>query len=166
MAIDSRKPKTVDLGDEPPIMMGDADPSRYSRRGVSVRWLFGAVVTAITSSALMGGALFAALDGRYVVAAEAAPVIDQARPSARRGEKGDRVRPTFEAVSSRRVIEIATVVRQGDDRLIAKRPYVMVNASLVLDRAEIGDVPAFNARELVSTETQAGASVTDAIVAR
>lgn len=163
MAIDSRKPKTVDLGDEPPIMMGDADPSRYSRRGVSVRWLFGAVVTAITSSALMGGALFAALDGRYVVAAEAAPVIDQARPSARRGEKGDRVRPTFEAVSSRRVIEIATVVRQGDDRLIAKRPYVMVNASLVLDRAAIGDVPAFNARELVSTETQAGASVTDAI---
>ncbi|ORE94731.1 peptidase, M23/M37 family protein [Stappia sp. 22II-S9-Z10] len=149
-------------------MMGDADPARYSRRGVSVRWLFGAVVTAITSTALMGGALIAALDGRYVVSAHAAPLVDAAKPRAvRKGEKGDRVRPAYEAVSSRRVIEIATVVRQGDERIIAKRPYVMVNASLVLDRADIaGDIPAFNARELVSTETQAGENATDAISAQ
>ena len=165
MASESRKPRAVELGDEPPIMMGDADPSRYSRRGVSLRWLFGAVVTAITSTALMGGALVAALDGRYVVSAQAAPLSDatiQPR-TARKSQKGDRVRPSFEAVSSRRVIEIATVVRQGEERLIAKRPYVMVNASLVLDSKDIGDVPDFNARELVSTETKAGKSVTDAI---
>ncbi|XWN32747.1 MAG: LysM peptidoglycan-binding domain-containing M23 family metallopeptidase [Devosia sp.] len=142
-----RKWRPVELGDEPPLVVGDGDPSRYTRRGVSVRWLFGAVVTAITSVALMGGALVAALDGRYVIEAQAAvfdaPLSRGVEPAAR---KGDRMLPAHETVSSRKIIEVSTVVRQGDGDLIAKRPYALVNASLVLDKAEIGDIPKFNAR--------------------
>lgn len=157
----SRPP--VEVGEEPPIALGDSDPSRYSRRGVSLRWLFGAVVTGITSVALMGGALVAALDGRYVVEAVAAVPEARASPHSRRAAKGDLVRTEHEPVSSRRVIEVSTVVRQGGEDLIAKRPYALVSASLVLDKDEIGNIPSFNPRELATRQDPPVASATDAI---
>lgn len=159
---DNRKHVVVELGDDAPLAVGDDDPSRYTRRGVSLRWLFGAVTTAVTSLALMGGALFAALDGRYVIRAEAAVTqIDQ--PRARKAAKGDRVTPVYQEVSSRRTIEVSTVVRQGDQNLIAKRPYALINASLVLDNDKIGDVPAFNPRAIAVREPPSKEGATDAI---
>lgn len=163
---DTVRGKPIELGDEPPLVMGDDDVARYTRKGVSLRWLFGAVVTAITSTALMGGALFAALDGRYVVRAEAATLGSAAQPRQIKAAKGDRVRPAHEAVSSRRVLEIATVVRHGDQRTITKRPYALVNASLVLDRKDIGDVPPFNASALATPRNRSADTVTDAISAQ
>ena len=54
------------LGNEPPIL---ADGRRApDRREVSLRWLSGTFLTGITSSVLMGVALFAALDGRQQLA--------------------------------------------------------------------------------------------------
>lgn len=152
----------MELGSEPPLVVGDDDPARYTRRGVSLRWLFGALTTAVTSVALMGGAIIAALDGRYVVNAEAA-VAPLARSSAPKAAKADKVTPEFQDVSSRRVIEVGTVVRQGDDNIIAQRPYALVSASLVLDRDEIGDVPPFDARELAVRKPPSEQGVTDAI---
>ena len=157
-----RRHRPVELGDEPPLALGEEDPERYTRRGVSLRWLFGALVTAITSVALMGGALVAALDGRYVVAAQAAIGDPVGVEAARRAEKGDRVLPVYEPVSSRRVIKINTVVRQGEENIIAQRPYALVNAGLVLDIAKVAQVPDFNARELANAD-EAPASATDAI---
>ncbi|MBJ3778488.1 M23 family metallopeptidase [Acuticoccus mangrovi] len=156
------KTKIVELGEEPPIAMGEQDPSRYTRRGVSLRWLFGAVVTAVTSVALMGGALVAALDGRYVLQAQAAVIDAVAQPRAPKAQKGDRIQATMEAVSSRKIIEVSTVVRQGVEDHIAKRPYALINASLVLDDDAIGDVPKFNAGEIAAKQTPT-ASTTDAI---
>ncbi len=157
-----RKARPVELGDDAPLVVGDADPARYTRRGVSIRWLVGALTTAVTSVALMGGALVAALDGRYVINAEAA-VLSREVADTPRAEKGDRVTPVYEEVSSRRTIEISTVVRQGDEDLIQKRPYAVVNASLVLDKKEIGDVPEFNAQKLAQRDDAAEEEATDAI---
>ena len=54
------------LGNEPPLVAdGRAAPDR---REVSARWLSGTFLTGITSSVLMGVALFAALDGRELLA--------------------------------------------------------------------------------------------------
>src|SRR6218665_2369350 len=54
------------LGNEPPIL---ADGRRApDRREISLRWLSGTFLTGITSSILMGVALFAALDGRQQLA--------------------------------------------------------------------------------------------------
>lgn len=165
----SRRAKPIALGDEPPLSVGDNDPSRYSRRGVSVRWLFGVVVTAVTSLALMGGAMFAALEGRYVMSAEAA-LQEGTRdaPHSRKAAKGDRVRREYEEVSSRRILEVPTVVRQGERDLITKRPYALVRASLVLDNDDIGMVPRFNEREIATEdESEAVEAVaTDAIYDR
>lgn len=158
-----RRHTPVDLGEEPPLAVGDDDPARYTRRGVSLRWLFGAVVTAVTSVALMGGALVAALDGRYIVKAEAAvPTGPLPSPHSRRAMKGDlaRERPEEEAV--RRTIEVSTRVRRDGQDVIRQRPYALVSVGLVLDNDAIGDVPAFNPRELARREMPAAAA-TDAI---
>jgi murein DD-endopeptidase MepM/ murein hydrolase activator NlpD len=156
-----RTKKPVELGDEPPITIGDSDPSRYTRRGVSLRWLGGALVTAATSVALMGGALFAALDGRYVVRAAAAPLDLAVQTPSRKAEKSDRVVQDQEPVAMSRVIEVSTVVRQGEQNIIAKRPYALVNASLVLDKRALGKIPPFNPRE--SAPEVEATSATDAI---
>ncbi|MEM9224299.1 MAG: M23 family metallopeptidase [Pseudomonadota bacterium] len=155
----------MELGDDAPLAVGDDDPNRYTRRGVSLRWLFGAVTTAVTSLALMGGALLAALDGRYAIRAEAAVAPLEVR-SEGKAAKGDRVTPVIQEVSSRRVIEVSTVVRKGEDNLIAKRPYALIDASLVLDREKLGDIPAFNARDLAVREPPVITSATDAIYDR
>jgi len=157
-----RKHARVELGEDAPLAVGDDDPSRYTRRGVSVRWLIGAVTTAVTSLALMGGALIAALDGRYVLEAQAA-VAPVNQPRSFKASKGDRVTPVYPQVSSRRTIEVSTVVRQGDEDRIAKRPYALINASLVLDNEKIGKIPPFNARDLAVHEPPADVGVTDAI---
>lgn len=159
-----RKSTAVELGDAPPLTVGEDDPNRYSRRGVSLRWLFGAVVTAVTSVALMGGALVAALDGRYVLQAQAAisSQHDAANGRSRKASKGDRVKPAYEEVSSRKILQVSTVVRQGERDLIAKRPYALVNASLVLDKQGLDEIPAFNARNLVM-DAEDPVATTDAI---
>ena len=47
----------VDLGDEPPILVGDDRDMPPDHRRVSLRWLTGTVMTGMTSVFLMGGAL-------------------------------------------------------------------------------------------------------------
>ena len=51
------------LGNEPPLT-ADGRSGPPDRREVSARWLSGTFLTGLTSSVLMGVALFAALDGR------------------------------------------------------------------------------------------------------
>ena len=53
----------AELGNEPPLA-GDGRSGPPDRREVSARWLSGTFLTGVTSSVLMGVALFAALDGR------------------------------------------------------------------------------------------------------
>src|SRR3954464_15059134 len=63
------------LGNEPPIL---ADGRRApDRREISLRWLSGTFLTGITSSILMGVALFAALDGRQQLATPAEASVPQ-----------------------------------------------------------------------------------------
>ena len=55
------------LGNEPPLT-ADGRSGPPDRREVSARWLSGTFLTGLTSSVLMGVALFAALDGREQLA--------------------------------------------------------------------------------------------------
>ena len=57
----------AELGNEPPLI-ADGRSGPPDRREVSARWLSGTFLTGVTSSVLMGVALFAALDGRQQLA--------------------------------------------------------------------------------------------------
>ena len=59
---------TVELGDLPPLLTTGAR-GLPDRRSVSIRWLTGTVLATIASTFLMGGALYAAFDGRDGVTA-------------------------------------------------------------------------------------------------
>ncbi|MDA4631776.1 hypothetical protein NZA98_11760, partial [Escherichia coli] len=58
---------SIDPGNEPPLIT-DGRRGPPDRREISARWLAGTFLTGITSSVLMGVALFAALDGREQLA--------------------------------------------------------------------------------------------------
>src|SRR6478735_7270431 len=76
----------ADLGNEPPLI-ADGRSGPPDRREVSARWLSGTFLTGVTSSVLMGVALFAALDGREQLATP--PEIMKLTAAANEGEAGE-----------------------------------------------------------------------------
>src|SRR5688500_2949216 len=82
----------AELGNEPPLI-GDGRSGPPDRREVSARWLSGTFLTGITSSVLMGVALFAALDGREQLATppEIAQLDNLAKAA---GDSGDAAKTT------------------------------------------------------------------------
>src|SRR4029079_13809472 len=118
------------------------------QRAVSWRWLTGTVLTGFTSIILMGAALMAALnnpnqfaslpDAFARLASESADIVF--------GQKGDRIRPMHEEVSSRQIIQVSTVTRQGERDFIKLRPFARIVATLggKDDRAIADQVPAYD----------------------
>ncbi len=139
---------TVDLGSEPPLRVGD-DEEAPVRRNVSIRWLCGTILTGLASTFLMGGALMAALNNPNQIAARPDSVESaSADPSAGLafGRKGDRMRPTEEAVSSRQILQVSTVTKQGERDFIKLRPFARIVATLSAPSPEYADqIPEYDA---------------------
>ena len=140
---------TIDLGREPPLVVGDKRQDAPVRRAVSWRWLTGIVMTGLTSTALMGGALTAALDGRHelAIAPEARARSTTGDLALANGTKGDRIRLTEPAAgpATRQVIQVSTVSRQGDRDHVKLAPFAKIQASLALRTTELSaDVPAYD----------------------
>ena len=53
----------IDLGNEPPLSVDGGTGGVIDRRRVSVQWFSGTILTGVCGAALMGGAVFASLDG-------------------------------------------------------------------------------------------------------
>jgi len=146
--------ETIDLGDDLPLHV-DGGIDRFDRRAVSLRWLAGTILTALTSTFLMGGALYVALDGRHTLAAmpaELAPPGDRAEVKEApivMGTgvlaKGDRLPRLADRVGTRQVLNLSTMTRIGDRDLVRVRPFVRVSAALTLRKAETtAEIPPFN----------------------
>nr|WP_306269222.1 M23 family metallopeptidase [Pararhizobium sp. IMCC3301] len=125
------------------------------RRHVNIRWFAGTVLTGITSVVLMGGALFAAFDGRHQSAEPTSAVsgtlikgggaIPQSASILGPNGKGNRFRPEVKEKPARRVIQVSTVNREGNRDFIRVKPFVRIKAPLALETTDlISDVPNFN----------------------
>ncbi len=140
-------PKRLELqfGNAPALQSGSGRRAP-DRRRVSLRWLFGTVLVGVTSSLLMGGALFAALDGRQQLAT-AALTMD-GRIDAAGGDtftRGDRVHlPVAVPPAAERVMQVPTMTREGDADVIRKRPFAYASASLSVARPDGADYPPFD----------------------
>ena len=127
------------------------------RREVSIRWLSGTFLTGITSSALMGIALFAALDGREQLAipgeAFAAADISHGTATAHSAEKGGRLIGTAIAAkpTDRRIVEVSTMIKEGDRSVVRSRPFAHVKMALAANHSAKVDYPKFNALNIFST---------------
>lgn len=147
----------VELGDEPPLRGYEGRSGMSDRRQVSLRWLAGTVLTGVTSLVLMGGALMAALDGQYSVEAATSPdaYLNGFGDAGGGSSKGDRVLRTAAEYSSKHVIDVNVVTRDGDRDLIRVQPHVFVSASLATRKdPELADrIPDFNPLNMFADNT-------------
>jgi murein DD-endopeptidase MepM/ murein hydrolase activator NlpD len=145
------------LGNEPPI---PADGRRApDRREISLRWLSGTFLTGITSSLLMGVALFAALDGRQQLAipAEAyaalAPSALGSQPNAA-AKRGDRIlTPSIVAKpSDRTIMEVSTMIHDGEKEVVRRQPFAHVKMTLAANHQPAEKYPSFDPLAIFSNE--------------
>src|SRR5712675_3684199 len=121
----------IDLGNEPPLSVDGDAGGLVDRRRVSVQWFSGTILTGLCGAALMGGAVFASLDGqtnfatvpeRVELALRATLGGDRASGGTR---KADRLPPAVEQNSLRRTFPMTTTVRGANNREILRvRPFV------------------------------------------
>ncbi len=137
------------------------------RREVSLRWLSGTALTGLTSTVLMGAALFAALDGRELLATPAevasADVLD-AFGNRDLGEKGARVYKAAAFISEptdRRRMSVSTVTRQGDGDVIRTKPFEHVKIALAANHKTDRAFPPFDPLNIFSDNEEAGGVVDD-----
>jgi len=150
----------IDLGDEPPLLTGENRHGPPDRKRVNFRWLAGTVLTGVTSITLMGGALFAALEGQHTLARTPSSEIGDGAGAGRSASatigKSDKiVRKQIRAPARRNVIQVSTVRKDGDRNLIRKRPFVLISTPLsnYVDDL-IADVPKFNPTRVFSSDNK------------
>ncbi len=143
--------------DEPLLADGRKAPDR---REVSIRWLSGTFLTGITSSALMGIALFAALDGREQLAipgeAYASTDTESGRTNSLGAEKGGRLVGTAIAAkpTDRSIIEVSTMIDEGDRSVIRSKPFAHVKMALAANHGVKIDYPKFDPLKIFSSGEQ------------
>lgn len=151
------------IGSDAPILAeGRRTPDR---REVSFRWLSGTFLTGVTASILMGVALFAAVEGRQILTtpAEASAVTrqdadDRVGPSS--VVKGKRVISSSIAAkpADKAVMEVPTVVVEGESQVIRKRPFAHVKMALAANYATEQSYPRFDPLNIVAEGEQAVAA--------
>jgi murein DD-endopeptidase MepM/ murein hydrolase activator NlpD len=152
-------PAIIDLGNEPPLSVDGEIGIGVDRRRVSVQWFSGTILTGLCGAALMGGAVFASLDGETNFAAGAVRfeqalknVVDKAT-----SRKSNRLPPVGEANAARQQIPISAITKVGNREVVRKRTLVRVETNLSLSTTELSaNIPAFNPqRMLADSDTNA-----------
>ncbi|WP_370640155.1 M23 family metallopeptidase [Aurantimonas sp. HBX-1] len=147
------------FGDEPALI---ADRRRRpDRRQVSARWLAGTLLTGLTSTALMGIALSAALDGYHGAARPPGRLASLALPG-EATEKGERVVATAIPIArSRQILELSTMTREGDREIIRTLPFGYVNMLLAARHQTSAEYPSFDPLNMFGDPADAEAAAVE-----
>ncbi len=151
----------AELGNEPPLI-ADGRSGPPDRREVSARWLSGTFLTGVTSSVLMGVALFAALDGRQQLATppEIAELISLAR-----GDDSGEIAKTTRLVAPRQIarakdrrrMEVPMVTKVGDRDVIHTMPFVQIKMALAAGHTTSRAYPPFNPMQVFGDDRDGNA---------
>jgi murein DD-endopeptidase MepM/ murein hydrolase activator NlpD len=157
------------MGDQPPLLAGGRKPP--DKREISLRWLSGTFMTGITSSLLMGVALFGAMEGREQLAipAEALASTDLNAGGIGVVEKGDRLVPSVVTAkpADKSIMEVSTMVRDGDRDVVRKQPFAHVKIALAANHpnAAAKSYPRFNPLKIFSAgDAEAASSVRTGVI--
>jgi len=138
----------AELGNEPPLI-ADGRSGPPDRREVSARWLSGTFLTGVTSSVLMGVALFAALDGRQQLATP--PEIAELAHVENGGDSGEMAKTTrlvalrqIAKAKDRRRMEVSMVTKVGDRDVIHTMPFVQIKMALAAGHTTNRPYPPFD----------------------
>jgi len=157
----------IDLGHEPPLSVDGTEAAVIDRRRISVQWFSGTILTGLCGAALIGGAVFASLDGEMTFAKLPERVEGALRGafSADRTSlhKSDRLPPPGEASAARNVVRVSTVARVGNRDVMRVRPFIRISGNLSMTTSDLSaKIPPFNAqRMLADVGTTAPAAADD-----
>ena len=161
----------IDLGNEAPLSVDGENSGLVDRRRVSVQWFSGTILTGLCGAALMGGAVFAALDGETNFATVPERVEAALRAVSSAGErlanatrKTDRLPPPGELTSTRQTIPFSTTVRSAGNREVVRaRVVTRVAGNLSLSTSELSaSIPPFNALKMLAQAGDAAVAADDA----
>jgi len=150
------------------LLVDGAAPAIVDRRRVSVQWFSGTILTALCGAALMGGAVYIALDGEANFAALPERVEAALRGTlggeraAQIARKTDRLPASGETNAARHVIRMSAPVRSGDREFMRQRAFVRVASNLSLTTSELSaNVPKFNPARLLMDNGRGNAVAAD-----
>ncbi len=159
-----RETGIIDLGHEPPLSVDGSEAAVIDRRRVSVQWFSGTILTGLCGAALIGGAVFASLDGEMTFAKVPERVEGALRGAFSANDrtatlhKSDRLPPPGESTASRNVVRVSTVTRVGNRDVMRVRPFVRISGNLSMTTSDLSaKIPPFNAQRMltdVGTPTQ------------
>jgi murein DD-endopeptidase MepM/ murein hydrolase activator NlpD len=163
-----REVGVIDLGHEPPLSVDGTEAAVIDRRRVSVQWFSGTILTGLCGAALIGGAVFASLDGEMTFAKLPERVEGALRGAFSANDRGslhksDRLPPPGEASAARNVVRVSTVTRVGNRDVMRVRPFVRISGNLSMTTSDLSSkIPPFNAqRMLTDVGTSAPAAADD-----
>lgn len=152
-----REAGIIDLGHEPPLSVDGTEAAVIDRRRVSVQWFSGTILTGLCGAALIGGAVFASLDGEMTFA----KIPERVEGALRGGfgandksaslHKSDRLPPPSESSAARNVIRVSTVTRVGNRDVMRVRPFVRIAGNLSMTTSDLSaKIPPFNAQRMLT----------------
>jgi murein DD-endopeptidase MepM/ murein hydrolase activator NlpD len=163
-----RETGIIDLGHEPPLSVDGSEAAVIDRRRVSVQWFSGTILTGLCGAALIGGAVFASLDGEMTFAKVPERVEGALRGAFGANDKtislrkSDRLPPPGEATAARNVIRVSTVTRVGSRDVMRVRPYIRISGNLSLTTSDLSaKIPPFNAQRMLADVGDAAPTSSD-----
>jgi murein DD-endopeptidase MepM/ murein hydrolase activator NlpD len=152
-----RETGIIDLGHEPPLSVDGSEAAVIDRRRVSVQWFSGTILTGLCGAALIGGAVFASLDGEMTFAKVPERVEGALRGAFGANDrnaslhKSDRLPPPGESTASRNVVRVSTVTRVGNRDVMRVRPFIRIAGNLSMTTSDLSaKIPPFNAQRMLS----------------
>ena len=164
----SRETGIIDLGHEPPLSVDGSEAAVIDRRRVSVQWFSGTILTGLCGAALIGGAVFASLDGEMTFAKVPERVEGALRGAFGANDravslhKSDRLPPPGESSASRNVVKVSTVTRVGNRDVMRVRPFIRISGNLSMTTSDLSaKIPPFNAQRMLTDVGSAAPTASD-----
>jgi murein DD-endopeptidase MepM/ murein hydrolase activator NlpD len=152
-----RETGIIDLGHEPPLSVDGSEAAVIDRRRVSVQWFSGTILTGLCGAALIGGAVFASLDGEMTFAKVPERVEGALRGAFGANDrtaslhKSDRLPPPSESAAARNVTRVSTVTRVGNRDVMRVRPFIRISGNLSMTTSDLSaKIPPFNAQRMLT----------------
>ena len=148
--------EAINLGNEPPLSVDGGTGGLVDRRRLSVQWFAGTILTGLCGAALMGGAVYASLDGEtnFALAPERVELaLRGALPGSRLSgiHKTDRIAAVSESSVARQIVRVPISTRVRERELVRTRSFVRVTGNLALSLSEISaNIPPFNPQKLLT----------------
>ncbi len=142
----------ADLGLEPAIETTDR-PQPMDRRRVSLRWLFGTILTGLAGLALIGAATYAALDHESNFAEAPMPALPVKKDGASgiNPHKGDRLVKSIDIVADKQTFKSPITIKIGNKEIVKTHSFTHIETNLLTASAGFGDeVPPFNPLKLLA----------------